>query len=106
MKTRLIGIAVVLALVGVVVARAEEGWEKRKSEALAAIDERIQKLQEQKSCVSGAATPDALKQCRASMKEWQQGQKLEHMEKHKARIDERMQKLKSKKDETPTGRQP
>jgi Ni/Co efflux regulator RcnB len=99
MKTRLVGIAVVLALVGAVVARADENWEKRKSEALAGIDERIQKLQEHKSCVSGASTPDALKQCRASMKEWQQGQKLEHMEKQKARIDERMQKLKLKKEE-------
>ena len=104
MKTHLIGIAVVLTLVGAVVARAEEDFERRKSEAVAAIDERIQKLQEQKTCLSGASTPEALKQCRASMKEWQQGQRLEHMEKQKARIDERMQKLKSKKDEPSSGR--
>jgi len=102
MKIPCVLIVVVLALGGAVAARAEEDFEKRKSEALAGIDERIQKLQEHKACVSGAATPDALKQCRSSMKEWWQGQRLEQMEKRKARIDERMQKLKSKKDETST----
>jgi hypothetical protein len=66
--------------------------------------EHIQKLQEHKACVSGASTPEALKQCRASMKEWRQDQRLEQMEKRKARIEERMQKLKSKGDETSTGR--
>jgi coenzyme F420-reducing hydrogenase beta subunit len=98
MKTQLVGFAVVLALGGAVTARAQEDFEKRKAEAVAGIDERIQKLQEHKACVSGASTPEALKQCRGSMKEWQQGQRLEHMEKNKARIEERMQKLKSKKD--------
>jgi Ni/Co efflux regulator RcnB len=104
MKTHCVWVIVAFALVGAVAAWAEEDFEKRKSEALAGIDERIQKLQEHKACISGASTPDALKQCRASMKEWSQGQRLEQMEKHKARIDERMQKLKSKKDETSTGR--
>jgi Ni/Co efflux regulator RcnB len=103
MKTHVIWITAVFALVGAVAARAEEDFEKRKSEAVAGIDERIQKLQEHKACISGASTPDALKQCRASMKEWQQGQRLEHMEKRKGRIEERMQKLKSKKDETTSG---
>jgi hypothetical protein len=104
MKTYCLCMIVVAGLFGAVAAWAEEDFEKRKSEALAGIDERIQKLQEHKACLSAASTPDALKQCRASMKEWGQAQRLEQMEKHKARIDERMQKLKSKKDETSTGR--
>jgi len=40
-------------------------FEQRKSEILTRIDERIARLQETRTCVSAAATPEALRSCMA-----------------------------------------
>jgi hypothetical protein len=38
-------------------------FEQRKAAMLTRIDERISRLQEARTCVSGAATPEALRSC-------------------------------------------
>ena len=46
-------------------------FEKRKAERLTELDQRIQKLQEHRACVSGAASHEALRKCGDKMREWQ-----------------------------------
>ena len=46
-----------------------EGFTQRKAERLQRIDQRINHLQTQKSCVQAANTPDALNNCRERLKE-------------------------------------
>jgi hypothetical protein len=75
---------------------AEEKLEKRKAKAASEIDNRIQKLQEHKGCISSASTPDALKQCRDARKESHQAERVEMLEKRKSRIDERMKNRRDK----------
>ena len=69
---------------------AEENFEKGKSEALSELDQRIQKLQENRTCMSAAANRDAMKKCHESMKDWREGKKHEMMEKKQMRMEERM----------------
>lgn len=80
--------------------RADEapagGFEKHKAQILSEIDQHLQKAQEHKACVTAATTPDALKACRATMKEWHHNERLEHMGKKKERLEERMNNLKQK----------
>lgn len=91
-------LAFALSLSGSALA-AEQDFEKHKQEAMANLDERIQKLNELKGCVSAAADKDALKVCHEKMKEWRHAEHAEHMEKRKGRIDERIKKLEQKKSE-------
>ena len=72
-------------------------FSKHKGEMVAGIEERIQKLQELKSCVSAAADHAAAKACHANMKEWREGERKEHMEKRMGRMQERLKKMEEKK---------
>jgi hypothetical protein len=45
-----------------------ENFAQRKSETLQRIDQRINHLQTQKSCVQAASNPDSLKNCREKSK--------------------------------------
>lgn len=72
-------------------------YEAFKAERLKELDERIQKLQEHRTCVSSAANKDAFKSCHGSMKAWRDSEKAEHMEKRNARMGERMKKLDERK---------
>jgi hypothetical protein len=46
-------------------------FEKRKAERLRDLDQRIEKLQEHRTCVSGATSHEALRKCGDKMREWQ-----------------------------------
>jgi len=50
-------------------------FEKRKAERLTELDQRIQKLQEHRACVSGAPSHEALRKCGDKMREWQRGER-------------------------------
>lgn len=97
MKSIIVGVSVCIFVSGV--ARAEEkmDFSKHKAEMVAGIEERIQKLQELKTCVSAAADHAAAKACHANMKEWREGERKEHMEKRMGRMQERMKKMEEKK---------
>ncbi len=45
-------------------------FERRKAERLTELDQRIQKLQEYRTCLSSAASHDALRKCGDKMREW------------------------------------
>lgn len=60
-------------------------FEKRKAERLAEIDQRIQKLQEHRTCVSGAPSHDALRKCVDEMREWRRDERNEHREQREER---------------------
>jgi hypothetical protein len=85
-----------LALVLPQLSLAEEGFDKRKAEALANMDEHIQALQKNRECVSAATDREGLKKCRDTMKDFRKGERLEQMGKRGSRLEKRMDKLKSK----------
>lgn len=58
-------------------------FEKRKAERLAELDQRIQRLQEHRACISGAASHDALRKCAEDMREWRKDERNEHREERK-----------------------
>ena len=74
MNTRLF-LAVLFALLtlnvgtGFAASASSESFTQRKAERLQRIDQRINHLQTQKSCVQAANTPDALTNCRERLKE-------------------------------------
>ena len=70
----------------------DEKFETHKAEALKRIEERMAKLTEHRSCVSGSTSRDQLKACREKMRDWLKEQKEERME----RREERKEKSKSK----------
>ena len=82
------------------VARAAEGpdFEKHKAEAVTEIDQRIGKLQQMKSCISGASNHEAVKACRADMKEFREEQRSERIEKRKEALENRLNKLNERKN--------
>jgi len=98
----LLAVYLVVSSLGCARSFADEGnsanFEKHKAEVVKEIDERTQKLQEHKTCISSAANHDALKACHSKMKEWRQSERAEHLEKRKAHLDERIQKLQEKKN--------
>jgi hypothetical protein len=55
-------------------------FEKRKAERLTELDQRIQKLQEHRACVSGAASHEALRKCGDKMREWQRDERDQRRE--------------------------
>lgn len=55
-------------------------FEKRKAERLTELDQRIQKLQEHRACVSGAASHEALRKCGDKMREWQRDEREQRRE--------------------------
>ncbi len=95
MTTRTVFLA--LALFTLSPAFAAEDMAAHKQEALSEIDQRIAKLQEHKACVSAAETKDAMMQCRHAMKEWHKGERAEHLERRKGRLDKKIQNLKGGK---------
>jgi len=52
-------------------------FEKRKAEHLARIDEQLQKLQQHRSCVSGAVSLEDLRNCGDVMREWRKDERKE-----------------------------
>jgi hypothetical protein len=52
-------------------------FESRKAERLSHMDQRIQKMQEHRSCVAAAADGDAMKKCHESMKEFMEEKRQE-----------------------------
>ncbi len=79
-------------------AEEKEDLAKHKTEFMAGIEERIQKLQELKGCVNNASDKQAMKACHAGMKEWREGERSERQEKRKGRLEERLKKMKKKKN--------
>ncbi len=99
MKTALL-LALVFCFAPIARADEKEGnFETHKAEMLKNIDEHIAKLQEHRTCVSSAASGDALKACRETMKEYRFDKKMEHMENRKGRMDKRMKRAKERHDE-------
>ncbi len=92
MKLRILLIALCVFSVE---SRAEEGanFAAHKAEMLANIDERIAKMQEHKGCVSAANDKEAMKACRAKMKDWREGERAEMQEKRKERMEKRAKKM-------------
>ena len=52
-------------------------FEKRKTEHLARIDEQLQKLQQHRTCVTGAASLEDLRKCGDIMREWRKDERKE-----------------------------
>lgn len=75
-------------------AEEKTGFEDRKKEALSRIEERIQKLQEHKSCISAAADKEAFKACHGKMKEWREDKKDEMRERKEERQKRREERKK------------
>lgn len=80
MKTVTLATAFGLGMMGTsfygVSAQSSE-FEKRKAEHLARIDEQLQKLQQHRSCVSSAASPEDLHKCGDVMREWRKDERKE-----------------------------
>src|SRR5688572_17411034 len=85
--------AVLLLVLLALPAFADPKFEENKARALTEIDEHLSKMQEHKTCVSGASDKDALKACHNAMKEWRRGEKVERMAKRKQHMEERMKKM-------------
>ncbi len=83
MKTKLFILSALLIAPVAFAKVSQEGFEKRKAEALARHDEA-------KSCISSAQNPEALRECRKKMRE-------EHHRQRAEKIDERIQKLEERK---------
>jgi hypothetical protein len=60
-------------------------FERRKAERLTELDQRIQKLQEHRACVSGAASHEALRKCGDKMREWQRDERDQRREQQEER---------------------
>jgi hypothetical protein len=60
-------------------------FEKRKAERLTELDQRIQKLQEHRACVSGAGSHEALRKCGDKMREWQRDERDQRREQREER---------------------
>lgn len=70
----------------------EEGFEKRKAEALKRIEERMAKLTEHRNCVSTSTAQEQLKACREKMRDWLQDLKEDRREMRKDRWEKRKSK--------------
>ena len=75
-------------------AEPDKNFEERKAQHLKDIDEKIQKMQEHRTCVSNAQSVDDLKKCKESMREFHQAEKAEHMENRKKNIEKKLENLK------------
>ena len=58
--------------------QSKPSFDEMKSKMSTEIDQRIQKLQEHKACVTAATNGDALKACHQSMKEWRESEHAQH----------------------------
>ncbi len=83
----------VLSVLALSPAFAAEDITAHKQEILTEIDQRIQKMQEHRNCINAATTREAMMQCRQAMKDFHKGERLEHLERRKGRLDQKMQKL-------------
>lgn len=72
---------------------AAEDITAHKQEILAEIDQRLAKLEDHRGCIAAASTKEAMMQCRQSMKEFHKSERIEHLERRKGRLDQKMQKL-------------
>jgi hypothetical protein len=64
-------------------------FEKFKSQRLAEIDARIQKMQEHRSCISSATSHTALRSCGEKMRTWHKEEREERREKRDERRERR-----------------
>lgn len=81
----LMALAVVAGFSGGVLAAPGPKFEEHKSRILSDIDQRIAKMQEHRSCVSGAADQDAMKKCHDAMKAFHDAERQKHAEMEKTR---------------------
>lgn len=81
-------------------AYAEPDIATAKSEMTANLDKRIAALQEAKTCVSSAGTPEDLKKCHQSLKEDRMEMRKDRLEKKESRLKDRLQKIEDQKAET------
>jgi hypothetical protein len=109
MKTLLVGL--VLSLCFAATSQAEEStgkpdaeFETRKAAAIKRLDERTEGLAKLKTCMTAAASPDALKTCHKDHKEAMSGMQLdmmndrmERMQKHHDRMAEKIKEREAKK---------
>lgn len=72
------------------------GFAEHKTKVLAEVDQRIAKMQEHRTCINSATTPDAMKACHEKMREFHEGQRMEHLENHKERIDKKIDRMNKK----------
>lgn len=68
-------------------------FEARKAEMLKHLDEKSQKFNEHKTCITNAKDSESLKKCRTAIREWARNERAQHLEKHKNKLDERLNKL-------------
>lgn len=80
-------------------AKQKEEFAAHKTEIMGELDQHIQKLQEHKTCVSNAADREAMKACRATMKEFRKGERKEHHDRRKAFMKKRLDKMDAEKSE-------
>ncbi len=79
------------------VTRADDDFSTHKTKIIAEMDERIQKMQEHRSCVNGAASREAMKDCHEKMKSWRESEHKENLGKRRAHIDEKIKNLEEQK---------
>jgi hypothetical protein len=70
-------------------ASENDNFADRKAKMVSKIEERIQKMEEMKTCVSAATDKAALMACHKAGKEWRKGQSEERKEMRKARREKR-----------------
>lgn len=70
------GVLLMGASLSVALAQGSE-FEKRKAEHLARIDEQLQKWQQHRTCVTGAASLEDLRKCGDVMREWRKDERKE-----------------------------
>lgn len=75
----------------------EGGFEKRKQEMTAHLEARIQALTTAKSCVASAQDHEALKSCKAALREDRLEMQEERLENRKNRMEGHMLKLQEQK---------
>ncbi len=98
MKKSFVALLALASLVSVTrFALAADDISAHKAEVLSEIDQKIAKMTEHRGCVNAATTKDAMHDCHEKMKSWRESEHKEHLEKRRARIDEKIQKLDAQK---------
>jgi len=87
-----------LALVSSFAFSDEGKFEDRKKEILEQLDKRASLLQEEKSCMSAAASHEDMKRCREKMKESHHALKEAGKARRDGHIDEKIKKLQDMKE--------
>ena len=92
------GILVLIAAFSLTGLAEEADFTKHKAEVITEIDQHIQKMQENKTCVNAATDKSGLQSCHAKMKEFRKSERMDRLGKRKERIEERMKKEEGKSE--------